>query len=100
MTELDCKQLLRNFLDQDGKLKQWPSKRKLQIVGLVYCATVFEDGRRYGEKEVNDLLNSIHTFGDFCTLRRDLCDMRFLARTADGREYWKLPAPDLSSFNL
>lgn len=95
-----CREYLKNFLSPDGKLKQWPTKRKLQIVGLCFCHNFFEDNREYIEKEVNEILTSIHTFGDYCMLRRDLCDMKFLARTDDNRKYWKLSTPNLAAFGL
>ncbi|HJV95391.1 MAG TPA: DUF2087 domain-containing protein, partial [Albitalea sp.] len=42
-----------------------------------------------------------HLFGDHCTLRRELVEMKLLARKSDGSEYRKLPArPDAEAMAL
>ncbi|MDE7298760.1 MAG: DUF2087 domain-containing protein [Lachnospiraceae bacterium] len=79
---------LKNFLDADGRLVQFPAKRKMKLEALVYLAEKFETGRKYTEKEVNELLLSWHTFRDPATLRRELYNNRFLGRDADGALYW------------
>lgn len=87
MRTLDPEKVIRNFLDAEGRLKQIPVRQtKLQIV-LAHLASQFERGRRYPESAVNETLKQFHE--DFCTLRRNLVDYRFLGR-ADG-EYWRLP---------
>lgn len=92
---------LRNFLDDSGRLKQYPARRKLQIMSLCYLAQRFEPDRRYTEKEVNELLKQWHTFGDWCMLRRDLYDRRFLGRDADGSCYWlHTPQPTPAELGL
>jgi len=50
---------------------------------------VIPDGRRFTEREINALLNQRHTFQDAALLRRFLCDLGYLERTRDGREYWR-----------
>ena len=79
---------LKNFLDGEGRLKSYPSKHKMQIFALFYLASKFESGKRYSEKEVNQLLSEWHIFGDYAILRRDLCGKRFLGRDPKGKEYW------------
>jgi hypothetical protein len=79
----------RRFLDRDGRLKVWPSKLKDQKLALAWLATHFEPGRRYHEREVNELLKGLHTFGDWALLRRALFDHRYLEREADGSAYWR-----------
>jgi hypothetical protein len=79
---------LKNFLNTDGQLKVFPAKRKMKIEALFYLAEKFEDGKQYAEKEVNDLLNQWHTFGDPATLRRELYDYHFIDRSRDGSCYW------------
>ncbi len=80
---------LRGFLDKDSKLKSWPSRknRDKQFLVLEYLASKFEAGREYSEKEVNEILNSHHTFGDPAMLRRELYIAGFLDRTLDGSRY-------------
>jgi len=80
---------LRPFLDEQGRLKQWPVKLSKQMVGLEWLSQRFAAGREYTEREVNEILNDTHTFGDWAMLRRGLCDHRFLDRDADGSRYWK-----------
>ncbi len=79
---------LKNFLDEDGRLIQFPAKRKMKLVALAYLAGKFVPERKYTEKEVNELLLSWHTFGDPATLRRELYNARFLGRDAGGAVYW------------
>jgi len=82
---------LKGFLDKDSKLKTWPSRkhREKQLLALEFLAAKFEAGREYSEKEVNELLNRHHTFGDPAMLRRELFMKKLLDRTPDGNRYWR-----------
>ncbi|HEY4515271.1 MAG TPA: DUF2087 domain-containing protein [Candidatus Paceibacterota bacterium] len=80
---------LKNYLNHNDQLKIWPAKRQSQISVLIYLAEQFEDGKVYQEKEVNDILNKFHTFGDPALLRRELYEKKLLERKFDGSEYWK-----------
>lgn len=82
---------LSNFLDADNRLVRFPAKRKMKLQALFYLASKFEQGRTYTEKEVNELLNRWHTFGDPATLRRELYNLRFLDREPSGAAYWLEP---------
>ncbi len=66
---------------------QFPVKRAMQQEALSYLAEKFRPEVEYSEKEVNELLNSWHTFRDPATLRRALYDGRFLDRDPYGRRY-------------
>jgi hypothetical protein len=46
----------------------------------------------YTEREVNDVLKAWHAFGDHATLRRELVEMKLLARKSDCSAYRKLAA--------
>lgn len=83
---------LRRFLDADGRLKVWPGKLKDQKLVLAHLATCFEPGRDYTERQVNEILMGLHTFGDWVSLRRALIDYRFLAREGNGSRYWRREA--------
>lgn len=87
MDETALRAELKNFLDAEGRLKQHPARRRFKMLSLCYLAAKFAPGRQYTEKEANDLLRRWHTFSDWCALRRDLYDHRFLDRTADGASY-------------
>lgn len=79
--------ILKNFLDEDLRLKAFPAKRKMKIYALLYLAEKFEAGKEYSEKEVNEILSLWHTFKDPATLRREMYDYRLFDRTRDGRVY-------------
>ena len=80
-------EIITRFLDAEGRLKQFPARRKMKILCLFYLAQKFDFHREYTESEVNLLLLDLHTFGDPATLRRELCDYQFLNRSADGHSY-------------
>ena len=81
---------LRRFLDNEGRLKAWPSKLAYRTLALEWLATHFEPARRYHEREVNELLNGLHAFGDWALLRRALYDHGYLDRERDGSAYWRV----------
>lgn len=83
---------MRPFLDTQGRLRQWPAKQRLREMAIAYLATRFEPGTTYREREVNDLLDRWHTFGDRTLLRRYLVDLGYLERERDGSRYWLAPA--------
>lgn len=82
---------LTNYLDAQGRVKKWPSRqyKKYQRAVLVYLAAQFEAGQRYTEREVNQLLNQHHTFGDPALLRRELIEAQLVTRLRDGSAYWR-----------
>jgi hypothetical protein len=84
---------LRSFLDDEGRLKQWPAKFSKQLAALEWLSRLFEPDREYTEREVNERLNSAHTFGDWAILRRGLCDHRWLERDPNGARY-RRTSPD------
>ena len=80
---------INQYLDEDKKIKTWPSKKSVKTEVLAYLAEKFEPDVFYTEKEVNEIVKNWHTFGDFFLLRRELIDKKFLSRTQDGSKYWK-----------
>lgn len=75
---------LENYLDSQGRITEWPSKRnkgRFQQLVLEYFTERFEIGITYSEKEVNALLNQYHTFNDPALLRREMIERRLLERT-------------------
>lgn len=92
---------LKNFLDTDGKLKLYPAKRKQKILSLFYLASKFEKDKIYTEKEVNQILMTWHTFGNWAMLRRDLYDKYFMGRQPNCTAYWlEENQPTLASFGI
>lgn len=95
---MDYKEELKNHLDDEGRLRLFPSKRRLKLISLLYLAQSFESGRTYTEKEVNAILNDRHTFDDPYLLRRELFTHKFFGRERNGSAYWlelPLPTPEL-----
>jgi hypothetical protein len=86
---------LRLF-DATGRLTRWPTKRALQVLVLWALWLRFDAKRRYSEREVNEVLNTHHAFGDHCLLRRELIEMKLLTRTPGGAEYRKVAATSSS----
>lgn len=82
-------QWLKNYLDKDGRLTMFPSKRKLKIAAMFYIALGIEEGVKYTEKEINEAINLRCSFQDAALLRREMYDYRFINRTLDGKMYWK-----------
>jgi hypothetical protein len=66
---------LRNFIDEQGLLKSWPSKRTVQLEAIVYLAKKFTIGEKYTENALNERLKLLHSFGDWAILRRELCEL-------------------------
>ena len=79
---------LRPFLDEEGRLRQWPARQKTQRMAAAILAARFEPGRDYNERQVNEVLLEGHTFGDWALLRRVLFDWGYLDRKSDGSRYW------------
>ena len=89
---------LTPFLDEAGRLRAFPAKRRKALLALWYLAGKIEAGRQYTEPEINLLLEEWTCFHDPATLRRELYHHFLLNRTPDGRRYWRtdaLPALDV-----
>ena len=67
-------------------------ERAEQVLALWCVWMAFDGKRRYSEREVNEVINLRHAFGDHCLLRRELVQADLLARTPGGEQYRKLPA--------
>ena len=82
----DATRALRLF-DAAGRVQRWPVRRSVQVLMLWGLWMRFDASRRYTEREVNELLNAWHLFGDHCTLRRELVELKLLGRKDGGAEY-------------
>jgi Uncharacterized protein conserved in bacteria len=80
---------IKNYLNAEGKLISFPSKRKLKIAAMFYIAASIDEEVRYSEKEINDIINKMCCFNDAALLRREMYNYRFINRTLDGKIYWK-----------
>lgn len=69
-----------------GRLRSIPVQRKKKIICYEQIAALFEIGKVYGEKEVNDIISPIHE--DYCTIRRDMISEGIFRR--DGSQYIRI----------
>ena len=91
---LDAPPALQRFLDRDMRVTTWPAKRDDQQGVLAYLAGKFTVGEEYIEREVTELLDEWHTYGNPAYLRRSLIDEGYLNRTKDGACYWRPDGSD------
>ena len=70
----------------DGAIETIPSKEKKKLIILQHILKRFEIGKQYAEKEVNEILKTVHT--DFVSLRRHLIEYGFMDRSDNGSAYW------------
>jgi hypothetical protein len=77
-------EVVRRFM-RGGRLTEIPSNRSKRLAVLDRLAQEFEPGRRYPERQVNEILGRFHQ--DVASLRRYLVDEGFMER-ARGR-YWR-----------
>ena len=65
------------------KIARKAPKRRVQVER---AAALFSPGRKYTEREINELLSIL--FEDHVFARRMLIEHRVLDRTTNGSEYW------------
>jgi hypothetical protein len=81
----EAAKVMRTFV-RKGRMASIPAARSKRLVLLDWLAQRFEPGRRYAEREVNDILREVHP--DVAALRRYLVDEGFLDRLHG--EYWRV----------
>lgn len=88
ITEKEKEQILKSAFDTLSplKLNTFPRKEKKKIVVLTKISEQFEHGKKYSEKEVNQILEAI--YDDYVVIRRYLIEYGFMDRTKDCKEYW------------
>ena len=72
------RKVLKTFVRADGTIKSFPAQEKKWQVLLHYVLDAFEPGKRYSEKQVNNLLSRYSD--DTAALRRGLIEYRLMAR--------------------
>lgn len=85
------RKVLNTYLSPDGRLLAFPAQQKKEEAILRYIVRVFEPGRRYSEKEVNQTLAQFSE--DTARLRRNLVEFGFMERQGGGRDYWRVDKP-------
>jgi hypothetical protein len=85
VAEVDPGETLRRFFTPEGRLHTMPTRHVKRHVVLDHVAQRFELGKVYAEREVDEVLKSIHD--DHAALRRYLVDEGFLTRR--DNHYWR-----------
>jgi predicted transcriptional regulator len=80
------RKVLSNFLDAEGRIKTFPVQDKKFIVLLRHVLKSFESGKRYTEKEVNEIFVKFNE--DTASLRRGMVEYKLMSRAGGGGEYW------------
>ena len=80
---------MANYYDSQGRLIQYPAKKPMRVIALTKIADCFEYGRKYTEKEVNEIIKHNISFSDIELIRREMFQLKLIGRLRDGSEYWK-----------
>jgi biotin operon repressor len=81
------RKVITDFSLPDGSLKEIPAQRKKLEIILRHVVQVFAPGKRYTEKQLNEMLKKFHA--DTATLRRELVGYHLMQRQGGGGEYWR-----------
>jgi DNA-binding HxlR family transcriptional regulator len=82
------RKVLETFTDAEGRIKTFPVQEKKFLVLIRHVLKAFDQGVRYPEKRVNDILANFSE--DTARLRRALVDYRFMRREGGGGKYWRI----------
>ena len=80
---------VERFLDDQGRVSQWPTKRSDKDQVLDYLSGKFSHDEVLTEAEFNERLKQWHTFSDWPLLRRELYESGRFDRNPDGTGYRK-----------
>ncbi|CAG0954271.1 Transcriptional activator HlyU [Anaerolineales bacterium] len=86
-TDAYDRKVITDYSNKDGSLKTIPAQRKKLEAILRYVVKVFEPGKRYSEKQVNEKLVKYHE--DAASLRRELVGYGLMKREGGGGDYWR-----------
>ena len=79
--------VVKDYIRKDGSLKTIPAQRKKLEAVLRHVVKAFKVGKRYSEKQVNEILSGYHE--DTASLRRELVGFGLMKREGGGGEYWR-----------
>ncbi len=82
------RKVLNTYMTPDGHLKDFPVQQKKMEAVLRYAVKLFEPGKRYTEKQVNEILFQMNE--DMARLRRNLVEFGLMKRQGGGGEYWRV----------
>jgi len=81
------RKIIADYSAPDGRLTTIPAQRKKLEAILRYVVKAFEPGKRYTEKQTNEILARFNE--DTATLRRELVGYGLMEREGGGGEYWR-----------
>lgn len=82
------RKVVADYARPGGSLRTIPAQRKKLEAVLRYVVKAFEPGKRYCEKEVNQILSRFHA--DTASLRRELVGAKLMSREGGGGAYWRV----------
>jgi hypothetical protein len=68
-------------------VRAFPTQHKKYEVVMRHVVQAFEPGKRYTEKQVNEILSRFNE--DTAQMRRSLIDLSLMQRQGGGGEYWR-----------
>jgi len=86
ITDKEKNDVIKNYMDENKGLKNYPAKEKKKIIILEEITKNFIKGKTYSEKEINRVLKRIYE--DYPTIRRALIEYGFVERSNDCSSYW------------
>lgn len=86
ITDKERETTIKNYIDETGAIKTFPSKEKKKIIILTEIVKNFSKGKKYSEKEINRILKRVYE--DYATIRRALVEYGFIERSNDCSSYW------------
>lgn len=86
ITDKEKEDIIKNYIDENGALINYPAREKKKIIVLQEIVKNFSKGKIYSEKEINRILKRIYE--DYATIRRALIEYGFIERTNDCSNYW------------
>lgn len=81
------RKVINDYTRKDGSLKTIPAQKKKLEAVLRHVVKAFKVGKRYSEKQVNEILSAYHP--DTASLRRELVGVKLMLREGGGGEYWR-----------
>jgi hypothetical protein len=74
----------------NGQLLRYPARESQQVLCLWVLWSRIPAGTSFSDREISELLDLWHVFGDHALLRRALVDYGLMSRTVDGRQYLRI----------
>lgn len=73
-----------------GTITRWPTKRKDQLAILWRTYHSLPEFEQWTQQQLDGWIKNRIEFGDHVLMRREFIELGMVARTNDGRKYWKL----------